>query len=144
TVTEIAILACAYVLLLGLLYRSLNLRATFQVFIQTAVFSAVIMMIFAAVGAFTYIVALTRLGVRIDELVQGAGLGPLAFLLITMVFFLVLGAIMDAIPAILIFLPVLLPTAEMLGIDPIHYSALIVVNLMVGLITPPIGALLFV
>lgn len=144
TVTEISILASAYVLLLGLIYRTLDLRSTFKVFTETALFSAVIMMIFAAVGGFTYIVALTRLGARVDALVQDAGLGVFAFLLLTMLFFLVLGMIMDAIPAILIFVPVLLPSAIALGIDPIHYSAMIVVNLMVGLITPPVGALLFV
>lgn len=144
TVTEISILASAYVLLLGLIYRSLNLRTTLEVFTQTALFSATIMMIFAAVGGFTYIVALTRLGARIDEFVQGADLGVFTFLLLTMLFFLLLGTIMDAIPAILIFVPVLLPSAVALGIDPIHYGALIVVNLMVGLITPPVGALLFV
>ncbi|MEE6289244.1 TRAP transporter large permease [Georgenia sp. MJ173] len=144
TVTEISILASAYVLLLGLIYRTLNLRSTFDVFTHTALFSATIMMIFAAVGGFTYIVALTRLGTRIDAFVKDAGLGVFTFLLLTMLFFLVLGMIMDAIPAILIFVPVLLPTAIALGIDPIHYSAMIVVNLMVGLITPPVGALLFV
>src|SRR5699024_4895014 len=87
---------------------------------------------------------LTRLGDRIDAWVQNSGLGVFGFLVLTMIFFLVLGTIMDAIPAILIFVPVLLPTAISLGIDPIHYSAAIVVNLMVGLITPPVGALLFV
>src|SRR5699024_10818782 len=83
-------------------------------------------------------------GSRIDAFVQDAGLGVFTFLLLTMLFFLVLGMIMDAIPAILIFVPVLLPSAMMLGIDPIHYAAMIVVNLMVGMITPPVGALLFV
>lgn len=144
TVTEISIVAAAYVLVLGLLYRSLALRDLVRVFTQTAVFSATIMMIFAAVGGFTYVVAITRLGDRIDVWVQSAGLGIFGFLVLTMIFFLVLGTIMDAIPAILIFVPVLLPTAISLGIDPIHYSAAIVVNLMVGLITPPVGALLFV
>ncbi|MGC5626696.1 TRAP transporter large permease [Georgenia sp. Z1344] len=144
TVTEISILASAYVLLLGLAYRSLNLRSLFDVFTQTAQFASTIMMIFAAVAGFTYIVALTRLGSRIDQLVVDAGLGSFSFLLLTMLFFLVLGMVMDAIPAILIFVPVLLPSAIELGIDPIHYSAMIVVNLMVGLITPPVGALLFV
>ena len=144
TVTEISIFASAYVLVLGVIYRTLNVRSTLQVFTQTALFSATIMMIFAAVGGFTYIVALTRLGNRIDAWVQDAGLGIFAFLLLTLLFFLILGTVMDAIPAILIFVPVLLPTAIALGIDPIHYAAMIVVNLMVGLITPPVGALLFV
>lgn len=144
TVTEIAILASGYVLVLGLIYRTLTLRTTFTVFTNAALFSATIMMIFAAVGGFTYIVALTRLGTRVDRFIQDAGMGPIVFLLLTMVFFLILGAIMDAIPAILIFVPVLMPSAMALGIDPIHYSALIVVNLMVGLITPPVGALLFI
>lgn len=144
TVTEISIIASAYVLLLGLAYRTLTLRSAFKVFTDAALFSAAIMMIFAAVGGFTYIVSLTRLGVRIDELVTNAGMGVFVFLFLTMIFFLILGMIMDAIPAILIFVPVLLPSATALGIDPIHYSAMIVVNLMVGLITPPVGALLFV
>lgn len=144
TVTEISILASAYVLVLGLVYRSLDIKRTIAVFKETALFSAVIMMIFAAVGGFTYLVALTRLGAKVENIVQDAGLGVFAFLLITMFLFLLLGTIMDAIPAILIFVPVLLPSAIALGIDPIHYSAMIVVNLMVGLITPPVGALLFV
>ena len=65
------------------------------------------------------------------------------FLLVANVFFLFLGCIMDAVPAMLIFFPVLLPVAKDLGIDPIHFGVVVVLNLMIGLLTPPVGALLF-
>lgn len=71
-------------------------------------------------------------------------MGPVVFLLIAMVFFLIVGMPMDAVPAILIFLPILLPVAIELGIDPIHFGVLVVVNLMLGLLTWPVGALLYV
>ncbi|WP_109474546.1 TRAP transporter large permease [Ornithinimicrobium cavernae] len=144
TITEVSILASLYVLVLGLAYRSLSIGALLSVFKHTAQFGATILMIFAAVGGFTYVVATLRLGEDVSDFVARAQMGPITFLLATMVFFVVLGLIMDAIPAILIFLPVLLPAAIELGIDPVHYSVAVVVNLMMGLITPPVGALLYV
>jgi TRAP-type C4-dicarboxylate transport system permease large subunit len=71
------------------------------------------------------------------------GLGWVGFLLVANLFFLFLGCIMDAVPAMLIFFPVLLPVAKGLGIDPIHFGVVVVLNLMIGLLTPPVGALLF-
>lgn len=144
TITEVSILASLYVLVLGLCYRTLSPGGLLSVFKHTAQFGATILMIFAAVGGFTYVVATLRLGDEVAAFVERANMGPLMFLFATMIFFIVLGLIMDAIPAILIFLPVLLPTAVELGIDPIHYSVAVVVNLMMGLITPPVGALLYV
>lgn len=144
TITEVSILACLYVLVLGFIYRTLTPRGLLDVFRHTAQFGATILMIFAAVGGFTYVVATLRLGEDVSAFVERANMGPLVFLLATMIFFIILGLIMDAIPAILIFLPVLLPAAIDLGIDPVHYSVAVVVNLMMGLITPPVGALLYV
>ena len=144
TITEISMLASAYVLILAVAYRSIDLKSLVAAFKTSALFSAAIMMIFAAVGGFTYIVAISRLGDQIRAWIDSAGMGVFGFLTLSMLFFLLLGATIDAIPAILIFVPVLLPVAESLGVHPIHYAAVVVINLMIGLILPPVAETVFV
>jgi len=144
TIVEVAFLAVFYVLLVGLLgYRTIRLRALPGIFARAAATSTTIMAIFAAVGAFSWIIANEQLGPQVARAIQGFGLGWVGFLLMVNIFFLFLGCIMDAIPAMLIFFPVLLPIAKGLGIDPIHFGVVVVLNLMIGLLTPPVGGLLF-
>ena len=102
------------------------------------------MIIFAAVGLYQYLVASAQLGDRLFALVESFNLGPAAFLAFTTIFFLLMGCVLDAVPVMLIFFPVLLPIAVQLGIDPTHFGVVVVLNLMIGLLTPPIGALLFI
>ncbi len=145
TLVEVAVLTNVYILLLSLLvYRSVTVAGVWRVFRQTAVFSASIMAIFAVVGMYQYIVASEQLDSAVMNLVTALNLGRNGFLLVTLVFFLLMGCILDAIPVMLIFFPVLLPIAISLGIDPTHFGVITVLNLMIGLMTPPIGALLFV
>lgn len=144
TIIEVAFLAVFYVLLVGLLaYRTIRLRAVPGIFARAAATSVTIMAIFAAVGAFAWIIANEQLGPQVARGIQAFGLGRVGFLLVVNIFFLFLGCIMDAVPAMLIFFPVLLPVAKGLGIDPIHFGVVVVLNLMIGLLTPPVGALLF-
>lgn len=144
TIVEVAFLAVFYVLLVGLLaYRTIRLRAVPGIFARAAATSVTIMAIFAAVGAFSWIIANEQLGPQVARGIQVLGLGRVGFLLVVNIFFLFLGCIMDAVPAMLIFFPVLLPVAKGLGIDPIHFGVVVVLNLMIGLLTPPVGALLF-
>jgi TRAP-type C4-dicarboxylate transport system permease large subunit len=84
-----------------------------------------------------------QLDLQVMNLITAAHLNKYTFLLIVNVFFLIWGCLMDAIPGMLIFVPVLLPVAIKLGIDPIHFGDIVVINLMIGLITPPVGGLLF-
>lgn len=145
TITEVAFVTTAYVLLLGVLvYRTISLRQIVSIFRDSAVFSSTVMVLFAVVGIFSYIAAAERLGDDVAAAIDGLNVGPLGFLLLTMVVFLIVGLVLDAVPAILIFVPVLLPTAISVGVDPIHFGVVVVVNLMIGLLTPPIGALLYV
>lgn len=144
TITETSMLATLYVLILGVCYRTLRLREIPHVIRSGAVFSSTIMMLFAAVGAFTFIISARRVGDQVAEVAAGLHLGPLPFFLLSMVFFLLLGMVLDAVPAILIFMPILLPVAIAAGVDPIHYGVAVVINLMIGLLTPPVGALLYV
>ncbi len=145
TIIEVAALAIAYVLFLGLVvYRSLNLRSMLEVFRRSAISSAALMAIFAVVGIYQYIVATERLGSQLGLLIESLSLGRVEFLIFVTLFYLLMGAVLDAIPVMLIFFPVLLPIAVQLGIDPTHLGVITVLNLMIGLLTPPIGVLLFV
>ena len=144
TIVEVAFLAVFYVLLVGLLaYRTIRVRALPHIFARAAATAVTILAIFAAVGAYSWIIANEQLGPQVAHGVRSLGLGPVGFLLVINVFFLFLGCIMDAVPAMLIFFPVLLPVAKSLAIDPIHFGVVVVLNLMIGLLTPPVGALLF-
>jgi tripartite ATP-independent transporter DctM subunit len=144
TITETSMVAAFYVLVLGLIYRSLRLREVPGIIREGAVFASTIMILFAAVGAFTFIIVAQRVGDQLVEVLGRLTLGPVGFLLLSMLFFLIVGMVLDAVPAILIFLPILLPVAVAVGVDPIHYGVAVVINLMIGLLTPPVGALLYV
>lgn len=144
TITEMAMLASLYVLVLGLAYRALRLRDVPVVLRDGAVFASTIMILFAAVGSFTYLIAARRVGDQVARVVEDLDVGPVGFLLLAMLFLLLIGMVLDAVPAILIFFPILLPVAVELGVDPIHFGVVGVVNLMIGLLTPPVGALLYV
>ncbi len=145
TLVEVAALAIIYILFLSLVvYRSLSWRKMLAVFRDTAIFSSSIMIIFAVVGLYQYLVASAQLGEQVLLLVESLRLGPAGFLAFSTLFFLLMGCVLDAVPVMLIFFPVLLPVAIQLGIDPTHFGVIVVLNLMIGLLTPPIGALLFI
>ena len=145
TITEIAILATAYVLFVGIfVYRTINIENMIEVFKKTVRFSATIMALFAVAGIFSYLLAVEGLGVALEKLIIGQNFSPFMFLLLINIFFLLIGMIMDATPAMLIFVPLLLPIAIKLGIDPTHFGIVVISNLMIGLITPPVGGLLFI
>lgn len=144
TIIEVAVLANFYILLISLfVYRTIRLKDLPSLFADAAVFSTAIMMIFAVVGLYQYIVASEQLGEKLVNLVASLHLTRFEFLLAINAFFLFMGLILDAVPVMLIFFPVLLPVATQMGIDPVHFGVITVMNLMIGLLTPPIGALLF-
>lgn len=145
TLVEVAVLAILYVLLISLFfYRSITMKDLFPIFKESAIFSSSIMIIFAVVGLFQYIVAIEQMGDKLLHVIQELHMGKHVFLIFTIAFFLLMGCILDAVPVMLIFFPVLLPIAIKLGIDPIHFGVIVVLNLMIGLLTPPIGAILFI
>jgi tripartite ATP-independent transporter DctM subunit len=144
TLVEVSVLAVLYILLVSVfVYRSIRIRELPGIFMHSAVFSAAIMIIFAVVGLYQYIVAYEQLGDKLGVWITALDLTPFWFLLLINIFFLIMGCILDAVPVMLIFFPVLLPIAISLGIDPTHFGVIVVLNLMIGLLTPPIGVLLF-
>lgn len=144
TITEVAILATAYVFFIGVVvYRTITIKDILKIFKNAALFSSTLMALFAIVGIFSWFIAVEGIGKQLGAYILSMNMSPLMFLVFVNILFIILGMIMDAIPAMLIFVPVILPIALTLGIDPIHISVIIVVNLMIGLLTPPVGGLLY-
>ena len=138
------IIILGIILLISLfVYKSIKFKDIPRIFAKAGVFSASIMIIFAVVGIYQYIVAFEQVGIQLGNLIDILHLGKFEFLILANLFFLFMGCILDAVPVMLIFFPVLLPIALQLGIDATHFGVIVVINLMIGLLTPPIGALLF-
>jgi tripartite ATP-independent transporter DctM subunit len=145
TPTEAAAVAAVHALLLaGLVYRALSPRVLWTVFVESTRSSAVITMIIA--GAFLLSYAFTSEGVpqALARWVDGMDLSTWQFLLLVNLVFLVLGCFLDTAVLLLVFVPMLLPAAKLLGIDLVHFGVVVIVNMMIGLVTPPFGMLLFV
>ena len=145
TPTEAAAVAALHALVLaGLVYRALPWRTLWAVILESTRGSAVITMILA--GSFVLNYAFTAEGVpqAMALWVDGMDFTQLQFLLMVNVLFLVLGCFLDVSVLLLVFVPMLLPAAKTLGIDLVHFGVLVVLNMMIGLITPPFGMLLFV
>ncbi|MBU0890970.1 MAG: TRAP transporter large permease [Gammaproteobacteria bacterium] len=144
TPTEAAGLAAAYALLIStVLYRSLSWSDIYQALSSSARTSVSIGVLIAGAMVFNYVITSENIPRTLSTMLAGQQLSPLAFLLMVNVLLLVLGAFLEGSTIILVILPVLLPTAVALGIDPVHFGVVCVLNIMLGLVTPPYGLLLF-
>jgi tripartite ATP-independent transporter DctM subunit len=145
TPTEAAAVAALYALVLaGAVYRELDGRRVFAAFAETARQTAVILLMICGAFAVNYAVTAEQLDKALAAWIAGLGLSPLAFLVTVNLVFLVLGCLIDATTMLLVLVPVLLPSVAALGIDPVYFGVVIVVNITIGLVTPPYGLLLFV
>lgn len=145
TPTEAAAVAAAYALAVAaLLYRSVSLRSLYGVFLDSARSSASVGLVIGSALIFNYIVATEQVPAAIRAQLDAWQLSPLVFLLVANLLLLLLGCVLDATTIILVIIPLLLPTVDALGIDPVHFGVVAVVNCMIGMITPPYGMLLFV
>jgi tripartite ATP-independent transporter DctM subunit len=144
TPTEAAALAAAYALLLALgFYRSFKLRQLYEVLVQSARSTAIVAITIIGALFFNYVIASEEVAKSISAWIAGIGLSPVAFMLLVNVLFLVLGCFLDTLLMLLVVVPILMPSVNALGIDTVHFGVVIVVNMMIGLITPPYGELLF-
>lgn len=145
TPTEAAAVAAGYALLLAVVvYRSISWSELYEALRESAYSSASVGLVISAALIFNYIVATENIPNQIAEALGGMDLSPIAFLLLINVVFLLLGCVLDATTVILVIVPLLIPSCRELGIDLVHFGVITVVNLMIGLITPPYGVLLFV
>jgi tripartite ATP-independent transporter DctM subunit len=144
TPTEAAGVAAAYALLLSAgLYRSMQWAELYDSLLSSAKMSVSIGMLIAGALVFNYVITSENIPKHLSGMLKGMEMTPIVFLLLVNAILLLLGAFLEGSTIILIILPVLLPTAVALGIDPVHFGVMAVLNIMIGLVTPPYGLLLF-
>ena len=144
TPTEAAAAAAAYALLASaILYRSVGWRDVYHSLNTSARITISIGMLIAGAMVFNYVVTVENIPRTVAAILQAYQLTPSTFLLLANILLLILGCFLEGTTILLVIVPVLLPTAAALGIDPVHFGVLAVVNIMIGLVTPPYGLLLF-
>ncbi|MEO3432017.1 TRAP transporter large permease [Inquilinus sp. CAU 1745] len=145
TPTEAAAVAAAYAYLISaLLYRTVTLKSTYRSLLSSARTTASIGMLIAGALVFNYVVTIENIPDALAAYLQAHELSPLAFLILVNVVLLLLGCLLEGTTILLIIIPVLVPTAQALGVDLVHFGVVVVVNIMLGLVTPPYGLLLFI
>jgi C4-dicarboxylate transporter, DctM subunit len=144
TPTEAAAVAAAYALLISaLLYRSVSLRSVYHSLVNSARVTVSIGMLIAGALVFNFVITSENIPRTLSDALAVYQLSPLVFLISVNLLLLVLGCFLEGTTIILVILPVLTPTATALGIDPVHFGVMCIANIMLGLVTPPYGLLLF-
>lgn len=145
TPTEAAAVAVLYALLVGgLVYRELRLQALPPILWETAITTGVVMLMIGMTESLGWIMAAERIPQALAGWLLSISAEPWVILLLVNLALLLIGIPLEPAPAILILTPVLLPLARQLGVDPVHFGVIMVLNLVIGLVTPPVGASLFV
>jgi tripartite ATP-independent transporter DctM subunit len=145
TPTEAAAVACLYALFLGfVIYRTLEVRQLGSILIETAETTGLVMVLVMAAGALGWCMSISRLPQTLTPLIVSTIESPLMFLLMANLLLLAVGCFMEALAAMLILIPILVPAAISYGIDPVQFGVIMVLNLILGTIHPPIGVVLFV
>lgn len=144
TVTEAGAIACAYCLIVAVfVYREMTWHALWEALVNAARGTASVMLIVGASGLMGWLISDLQINKQAASLLLELTTSPAGFLLLINVFFLVVGMFMDPLAALIVFVPIFLPAAVALGVDPIHFGLVVVINLMIGLCTPPVGYLIY-
>lgn len=145
TATESSAIAVIYTIAIGaLVYRTLGWSRFWQAACQSAKITAMVLMIIGSASAFGYALAILQAPAQLAALITMITDNPIFVLLIVNVILLVLGTFMDMSPLIVITTPILLPVVMLVGVDPVHFGIIMMLNLGIGLVTPPVGSVLFV
>jgi len=145
TPTEAAVAAVAWALFLGFVwYRTLSWRMLVKISMDTIETTSTVLFIVAAASLFGWVLTTTQITEQVASVVLGLTTSPWIFLLLANAFLLFVGCFMETIAAITILVPVFMPILAKLGIDPVHFGLILVLNLMIGLLTPPVGMVLYV
>jgi tripartite ATP-independent transporter DctM subunit len=145
TPTEASAVAVFYAWLAGrFVYRTLTLDKIPAILVRSAVMTAGVMLIISTSEAFAWALTVLQIPQAATEFIVSLNLSPLAFLLAVNVFLLLFGIFMEPLPGVMILVPILAPVAEAMGIDALQFAMIVILNLTLGMITPPVGGLLFV
>ena len=145
TPTEASVVAVFYALAAGRwIYRSLEWRMLPSILSRSALMTASVLIIVAMSAAFAWVLTVSRIPQQLTEMIVAANLSPLAFLFAVNVLLLVFGIFIEPLPGVVVLVPILAPIAHALGINDLQFGIIVIVNLTMGMITPPVGGLLFV
>ncbi|TNF21081.1 MAG: TRAP transporter large permease [Rhodobacteraceae bacterium] len=145
TPTEASVIAVFYALVVGMfVYRSLRLRDLPGIVLRAALTSGAVLLILGAARAFAWVLIIESVPQFLAETIISWDLSPIVFLLAVNLLLIVFGLFMDPLPGVMILVPILAPISFALGIDPNHFAIVVIVNLTLGLTTPPVGSLIFV
>lgn len=137
--TEVASVAITYAILLGIIYRSFTFKGLVKVAKETLVSTASVLFIVAAAAIFAWTLTVEQLPQQIAAALLGISSSPIILLMFTNVILLIAGMFLETTAAIMIFTPILLPTLVAAGVNPVHFGLVMVFNLMIGMLTPPVG-----
>lgn len=143
TATEGSAIAVAYALILGFIYRNITIRDLPRILFDSVKTTAVIEYLVCVSGIMGYIMTYTKIPALVANAILGVTNSAVVILLIMNVILLIVGCFMDPTPAVLIFTPIFLPIVQTWGMHPVHFGLMMVMNLCVGTLTPPVGAILF-
>jgi tripartite ATP-independent transporter DctM subunit len=145
TPTEAAVLAVMYALLLGLVvYRSVSLANMLRILVNAGVTSGMVMLLIGMATLFGWLLAVENIPATIAALLSGMPGGRIAFLLLNTVIYWFFGMVMEGTPALILLVPITLPIAVRLGVDPVHYGIMLIANQGIAVMTPPVGISLFI
>lgn len=144
TATEGSAIAVVYALILGICYRNITARSFWRIVVESAKMSGMIVFLIGVSNILGWVMAFTQIPQAISAALLGLTSNPIIILLIMNVILLIAGTFMDVTPAILIFTPLFLPVVKTFGMDPVQFGLILVYNLCIGNITPPVGNTLFV
>ncbi|MGF1669909.1 MAG: TRAP transporter large permease, partial [Balneolaceae bacterium] len=144
TATEASAIAVVYALILGFAYKNLNPKELKEVFLSSCNITAIVALLIATSMAMSWIMSYENIPVYVSESLIALSDNPFVILIIINIILLMVGVFMDMTPAVLIFTPIFLPLVVDMGMDPVHFGIVMILNLCVGLTTPPVGSVLFV
>ncbi len=144
TATEAGIVACLYCMVLGFAYKELDGKQLWKLMSECMMDTAVILFLIAASNIMSYAMSISEIPAALSSMLMGITDNKYILLLIMNVFLLVLGMFLDLTPAVLIFTPIFLPIATGFGMSPVHFGVMLILNLAIGSVTPPVGSVLFV
>lgn len=145
TPTEASVVAVFYALVCGkFVYRTLEWKALPEILSRSALLSASVLIIIGLSASFAWVLTIEGIPQQMAEWLVSMNLSPWMFLIIVNVFLLLFGIFIEPLPGVMVLAPILAPVAMKLGVDPVHFAMIVIFNLTLGMITPPVGGLLFV
>jgi tripartite ATP-independent transporter DctM subunit len=145
TPTEASAVAVFYALAVGMLvYRTVRVGMLPGILLRTALMTSAVLLIISMASVFAWLLAVLQIPQTVAATVKGMGLSQTGFLAFVLLLLLACGLVLDTLPAVIILVPILAPLSTQFGVDPIHFAMVVILNLTIGMVTPPVGAVLFV